>query len=66
MLHGYQLSDEDTLHAIRALRAFLHGFITLEAAGGYAMELDLDESYHQMINRFDAGLRTNTAIPNRS
>lgn len=65
VLHGYQLSDEDTLHAIRALRAMLHGFVTLEAADGYAMDLDLDKSYHQMVTRFDAGLRTTTAKPNR-
>lgn len=61
--------QEHTLLAqqiLAALAAVLHGFITLEAAGGYAMELDLDESYHQMITGFDAGLRATTATSNRS
>ena len=45
-----------TIHAIRGLRALLHGFVALEAAGGFAMPQDLDESYRRMVDGFAAGL----------
>jgi AcrR family transcriptional regulator len=43
-IHG-----DDALHAVRGLRALLHGFVSLEASGGYAMALDLDESFRRLI-----------------
>jgi AcrR family transcriptional regulator len=46
-LHG-----EEALHAIRAYRALLHGFISLEAAGGFKMALDVDESFDFLIEAF--------------
>jgi AcrR family transcriptional regulator len=49
--------DTDALHAIRALRAMLHGFVALEAAGGFGLPLDLDESYRRMVAGLDAALR---------
>jgi AcrR family transcriptional regulator len=61
VLRGYHIgdgpADESVLHAIRALRALLHGFVALEAAGGYALALDLDESYRRLVDGFDAALR---------
>jgi AcrR family transcriptional regulator len=61
VLRGYRIgdgpADESVLHAIRALRALLHGFVALEAAGGYALALDLDESYRRLVDGFDAALR---------
>ncbi len=42
---GYGLTGDDAIHAIRGLRALMHGFVSLEAAGGFAMPQDLDESY---------------------
>lgn len=61
VLRGYHIgdgpTDEPVLHAIRGLRAMLHGFVALEAAGGYALALDLDESYRRLVDGFDAALR---------
>lgn len=61
VLRGYGFSDdpddEDALHAIRALRALLHGFVALESAGGFALALDLDESYARLVAGFDTALR---------
>jgi len=34
----------------------VHGFISLEGAGGFAMPVDLDASFHWLINVFVAGL----------
>ena len=46
-LHG-----EEALHAIRAYRALLHGFVSLETAGGFKMALDPDESFDYLLTTF--------------
>jgi AcrR family transcriptional regulator len=56
VLAPYKLSEEEAIHAIRSLRSVVHGFISLEAAGGFAMPVDLDASFHWLINVFVAGL----------
>jgi AcrR family transcriptional regulator len=43
------LQEEDALHALRGLRAVLHGFVALEAAEGFKMPLDLDESFRRLV-----------------
>jgi hypothetical protein len=37
------------IDATRALRAGLHGFITLEALGGFGMPRDVDASFEAMV-----------------
>jgi len=56
VLAPYRLSEEVAIHAIRGLRSIVHGFISLEVAGGFAMPVDLDASFHWLINLFIAGL----------
>ena len=56
ILAPYKLSEEEAIHAIRGLRSIVHGFISLEGAGGFAMPVDLDASFHWLINVFVAGL----------
>lgn len=51
---GWQ--GDDALHAIRGLRAVLHGFASLEAAGGYKMPLDPEESFRRLVNAYLDGL----------
>jgi AcrR family transcriptional regulator len=43
------LTGDDAIHAVRALRSAVHGFATLEAAGGFGIPLDLDESFRRLI-----------------
>lgn len=57
ILAPYNLNEEDTIHAIRSLRSIVHGFILLEASGGFRMPVDPDTSFHWLINMFIAGLR---------
>lgn len=61
VLGGYGITDTasnaDALHTIRALRALLHGFVALESAGGFALTLDLDESFARLVAGFDTALR---------
>ncbi len=56
VLAGYGLAGEEALHAVRGLRSVLHGFIVLEAAGGFGLPLDLDESFRRLIGVFVRGL----------
>ena len=56
-LAGYGLAEEDALHAIRGLRSIVHGFASLEAAGGFALPLDRDDSFRRLIRSFARGLR---------
>jgi AcrR family transcriptional regulator len=57
VLAGYGLTGDDAVHAIRGLRALMHGFVSLEAAGGFAMRQDLDESYRRLVQGFSHSLR---------
>ncbi len=59
ILAPYHLSDEDTIHAIRSLRSIVHGFILLREASGFRMPVDLDASFHWLINLFITGLERN-------
>jgi AcrR family transcriptional regulator len=43
------LREEEALHAIRAFRSLLHGFVSLEAAGGFKMDLDVNESFDFLL-----------------
>ncbi len=55
---SYGLQDEEALHAARGLRSLVHGFATLEVAGGFGLELDVDESFRRLVLAFlDGGLR---------
>ncbi len=56
ILAPYKLREEDAIHAIRSLRSIVHGFISLEVAGGFKMPVKLDESFHWLINLFITGL----------
>jgi len=56
VLAGYGLASDDALHAIRALRSIVHGFATLELAGGFGMQLDRDESFRRLLRSYLAGL----------
>jgi AcrR family transcriptional regulator len=58
VLRGYGLHDDDAIHGVRMLRAALHGFVSLEREGGFAMPIDLDETYRRLIRTLDHGLRS--------
>lgn len=56
VLGGYGLAGDDTIHAIRGLRSLMHGFVSLESVGGFALPQDLDESYRRLIDGFAQSL----------
>jgi hypothetical protein len=56
VLRGYGLEGDDAVHAARALRSALHGFSSLESAGGFGMPADRDESFRRMVAALAEGL----------
>lgn len=46
---SFGLSGKDALHAVRGLRSVVHGFATLETAGGFGLPLDCDESFRRLV-----------------
>ena len=58
VLRGYGLQDEDAIHAVRVVRAALHGFVLLETGDGFGMPLDLDESFARLVQTLHRGIAT--------
>jgi AcrR family transcriptional regulator len=71
VLAGYGLAGNDAVDATRALRAALHGFVTLEVGGGFGLPQDVDRSFARLVDGFDATLprwadTASTAGPQRA
>jgi AcrR family transcriptional regulator len=56
VLEGYGIEGDDAVDATRTLRALLHGYVALEAAGGFGIARDVRESFDRAIEAFDATL----------
>ena len=59
ILHTYGRTGDQATHDIRLLRAALHGFVSLEMAGGFGMPLNIDASFDHLIAAMDTTLRCN-------
>ncbi|MBX6382647.1 MAG: TetR/AcrR family transcriptional regulator [Microbispora sp.] len=57
-LRAYGLEGSAAIHAVRCLRAAMHGFAVLEAAGAFQLAENLDESYALLAHMVVSGLRT--------
>lgn len=55
-LSGYGLSGDDAIHAIRVVRAALHGFVSLEQLGGFRIPISLDETFERLVSMLDRSL----------
>ncbi len=51
-LDAYRLSPEEAIHAVRMLRSIVHGFATLELAGGFGIPLEVDETFRRLIDGY--------------
>jgi AcrR family transcriptional regulator len=49
VLDGYGITGDDAIDVTRSFRAALHGFVTLEAAGGFGLPADVDRSFDRLI-----------------
>lgn len=57
VLEPYGLAGSAAIHAVRGLRSIIHGFATIEQAGGFGMALNRDESFLRLLQAYIAGLR---------
>lgn len=58
VVRGYGLRDEAAaVHVARAVRSALHGFVTLEAAGGFGLPESVDASFEHLVDLLDAAIR---------
>ncbi|MCU0549479.1 MAG: WHG domain-containing protein [Leptolyngbya sp. Prado105] len=50
VLHPYQFTELETIHAMRMLNAAFYGFVATEQAGLLTLKPSTEESYDVMIN----------------
>lgn len=58
VIAAYDVTNDQLIHAARFLRSVVHGFIDLEASGGFGIAIDLDASYAALVAHAAASLRT--------
>jgi AcrR family transcriptional regulator len=58
VMADYGLTGTDAVDATRALRSALHGFVALEAIGGFGMPRDVGRSFTRLVTVLDDALRT--------
>ena len=58
VLRSWRLEDDDAVHAARAFRSAIHGFVALEAAGGFGIPVALDDSFERLVATLAGGLGT--------
>jgi hypothetical protein len=63
VLDGYGLEGEDAIDAIRAFRAALHGFVSLEANGGFAFPNNIDRSFDRLVRALVLALSSWGSVP---
>jgi AcrR family transcriptional regulator len=56
VLIGLGLPEQDAVPLIRTLRSALHGFVSLEASGGFGLPDGVDESFETLIDVVVAGM----------
>ena len=57
VLRGFGLvGKKEVLHAMRAFYSLLHGFVSLEAAGGFALPIKPAASFRWLLAHFSVGL----------
>ncbi|MEV0200406.1 WHG domain-containing protein [Nonomuraea sp. NPDC050691] len=54
MLRAYRLDEPDLTDAVRMMRSMLHGFINLEAAGGFAHARPVEDSWVRCLDALHA------------
>jgi hypothetical protein len=50
VVDGYGLDGDDAIDAIRAYRAALHGFVSLESDHGFAFPNDIERSFDRLVH----------------
>lgn len=56
VLRGFDLPEDRAVDAVRAVRAGVHGFVTLELGGGFRLPQDPDRSFAVLVDMLVAGV----------
>ena len=56
VLRGYDLTDEDRVHAARTLRSAFHGFSHLESGDGHPLPHDPEDTFDHLVQLLCAGV----------
>ena len=56
VLRAWEKRGDAAVHAVRTVRSALHGFVALEAAGGFGLPVDLEASFERLVATLAAGL----------
>jgi AcrR family transcriptional regulator len=56
VLGAWGFTGDEALHRVRVVRSALHGFISIEAEGGFGLALSLDQSFELVLQTLVAGL----------
>jgi AcrR family transcriptional regulator len=58
VLAAMGVAGDDTIDSIRSLRSAVHGFVSLETAGGFGMPDDIDRSFDRLVDILVTGIAT--------
>jgi AcrR family transcriptional regulator len=56
VMRAWGLEGDEAIHAVRAVRSAVHGFVAIEAAGGFGMAVDVDVSFDRLVCTLAEGL----------
>ncbi len=60
-LVAFGQSPTDAVHAARTFRSAVHGFLDLDLAGGFGIDVDVDDSFDWMLDTLVAGLEARSS-----
>lgn len=56
VLAAWGLEGDAATHGVRVIRSALHGFVTIEAEGGFGLPVNIDASFDLLVETLVAGL----------
>ena len=63
VMAGYGLDGNDAIDAVRAFRSGLHGFVSLEANGGFGMPFSVDRSFDRLVQALVRAISSWSTVP---
>ena len=61
----FTLPARDEIHAVRGFRSLVHGFVSLNAVGGFGLPVEVERSLERNLAWFVAGLAESAKIVRR-